>query len=115
LGEAHHACGEHAAALAAFARARALAPQDPWIANNEGVALRDAGRLAAARERFEQAHALAPELFEPLFNLGLTCARLDRPEEARRWFEAARRVRPSFPPLEEAWRQLNAGRGGTDD
>lgn len=112
LGQAHHARGDRKAAREALSRAHALAPQDPWILNNEGVVLRDAGDWDEARQRFEQAHALAPDLFEPLFNLGLTYERWGRPADARRWYEAAQRVRPAFPPLEEALRRLGTGASG---
>ncbi len=102
LAEAHYASGSLAGALRAMEQAYARSPEDPWILNNWGVMLREAGDLEQAARRFERAHRLAPRFFEPLFNLGLTCERLGRADEALRWYEQADPLRPGFPPLEEA-------------
>ncbi len=114
-GEVYIASGHIDQAIEVFRRAAELDPLDPWIRNNLGVALREAGDLKKAEACFREAHALAPALFEPLFNLGLTCERLGRQKEAAGWYRAAERHRPGFAPLEEALRRLRGREEGSHD
>jgi len=113
LGEALFESSELLSSIAAFERAVALRPDDPWILNNLGVALREAGRASEALAPLLRAARLDPGFFEPAFNLGLTYLRLADLDAAAIWLERARVLRPGFPPVEEALRRLDRGGGGS--
>lgn len=109
LGQALHASGDAAAAREALIEAARRAPGDPWVRNNLGVVLRDAGRLEEACAQFEESCALAPRLFEAHFNLAQVEERLGRPAEALAACLRARALRPGFPPVEAALARLRGG------
>jgi 4-hydroxybenzoate polyprenyltransferase len=106
LGEALFTATDLEAAVAAFERAAALSPSDPWLLNNLGVALREARRYEQAAEVLQRAALLGPQLFEPVYNLGLTCEARGDLAGASLWLARARSLRPGFGPVEEALRRI---------
>jgi tetratricopeptide (TPR) repeat protein len=66
----------------AMDRARALVPDDPWLANLEGLRLLEAGDARAAAERFAAALSAAPREVDIRLNLSEALSRGGRPEEA---------------------------------
>ncbi len=106
LGETLHARGDRVGAVAALEKAARLAPQDPWILNNLGVARRDAGQLFEALTPLRQAQRLAPEMFEPAFNLAVVYARMGQWDRAREQLQRAHAIRPGFPGVERALQDL---------
>jgi tetratricopeptide (TPR) repeat protein len=66
----------------AMERARALAPDDPWLANLEGLRLLAAGDAGAAAERFAAALAAAPHEVDIRLNLSEALSRAGRADEA---------------------------------
>jgi tetratricopeptide (TPR) repeat protein len=74
--------GRFAEALASFAAATALAPDDPDAWCSRAGALRELGRLEESVEAAERALALRPDFPEGAINLGNALLKLDRSEEA---------------------------------
>jgi tetratricopeptide (TPR) repeat protein len=69
LGRAYLTANRPADALAAFGRALALDPANPWNHNNRGVALAALGQTEAAHQDFEKALSLNPAFVEARSNL----------------------------------------------
>ena len=91
---AHYAAGRYEDAAAAYRRALAIAPRNPEILHNLGVALAAAQRTDEAAASFAEAAALAPGSPAPWLALGhleFARERLDRAEAA---FNAAVRIAP---------------------
>ncbi len=108
LGELHHAAGRLDRAVTAFERAAALPAGggDPWILNNLGVALRDAGRIAAASAAFGRACQTRPFLPEPWFNLGEMVEQSGDAATAAEHYRRAISIDRDFVPAREALRRL---------
>jgi len=66
----------------AMERARSLAPDDPWLANLEGLRHLAAGDAASAAGRFAEALASAPGEVDILLNLSEALSRAGRADEA---------------------------------
>jgi Flp pilus assembly protein TadD len=98
LGKLAAEAGDHAAAEALLREAVALAPGDPRLHYDLGLALRRAGRFAEARAAYRAALELDPGFVEARHNL----AALDELEGdlpgARAGFEAALAADPDFLP-----------------
>jgi tetratricopeptide (TPR) repeat protein len=93
LGQALYALRCFDESVAAFDRALALRPRDPWLHNNIGVALRENGSLSNALDHFHVAHQLAPDMYEPAYNLAVTYQALGLSAEAHAWSERAAALR----------------------
>lgn len=89
LGNILHAKGAVEAAIAQFAIAQELAPNDPVIAFNRAAALAGAQRHGEAVDAFAQAVALNPKDSEALFARGASLATLQRYDEALAAYDAA--------------------------
>ncbi|MBI4576043.1 MAG: tetratricopeptide repeat protein [Planctomycetes bacterium] len=85
--------------LARFARAEELAPEDPEVRNNHGLALVLAGRRDEAIPRFREALRLRPGFVDALNNWGVALMRSGRYEEAVDRFEEALALDPDHPRL----------------
>jgi len=91
-GKLLFAAGRFAEALASFAAATALAPDDPDAWCSRAGAFRELGRLEESLEAAERALQLRHDFPEAAINLGNALLKLDRSEEA---FEAY--LRASLP------------------
>jgi predicted O-linked N-acetylglucosamine transferase (SPINDLY family) len=91
---AHYAAGRIDAAVAAYRRARDLAPRNAEILHNLGVALAATSRLDEAAGAFTEAAALAPDSPAPWLALGHLEFGRDRLERAEAAFGAAARIAP---------------------
>lgn len=98
-GNAHMGRGELPAAVAAYRRAVALAPDSVDARIGLGYALRESGQLPAAQEALRAAAHLQPDHFDATYLLGQVCTDLQRHAEAARHFEHALALRPDFEPL----------------
>jgi Flp pilus assembly protein TadD len=76
--------GRNDEAIAAFARAVDLAPEDALARNGLGAALGAAGREEEALVQYQRAVRLDPRLFEARSNLGRTLLGTGRAEEGSR-------------------------------
>ncbi|MDW8444359.1 MAG: tetratricopeptide repeat protein [Acetobacteraceae bacterium] len=94
-----------------YARARALAPQDAWLAWRHGVALARAGRAAEALAALEQAAELDPSSPQPDLTRGRLLADLGRPAEALAAFTRALARRPDHTETRLARASLALGQG----
>jgi tetratricopeptide (TPR) repeat protein len=82
FGKLLFGAGRFAEALASFAAATALAPDDPDAWCSRAGALRELGRLEESVEAAERALELRPDFPEAAINLGNALLKLDRSEEA---------------------------------
>ncbi len=82
FGKLLFGAGRFAEALASFAAATALAPDDPDAWCSRAGALRELGRLEESVEAAERALELRPDFPEGAINLGNALLKLDRSEEA---------------------------------
>ena len=82
FGKLLFGAGRFAEALASFAAATALAPDDPDAWCSRAGALRELGRLEESVEAAERALGLRPDFPEAAINLGNALLKLDRSEEA---------------------------------
>src|SRR3984957_2382464 len=82
FGKLLFGAGRFAEALASFAAATALAPDDPDAWCSRAGALRELGRLEESVEAAERALELRPDFPEAAINLGNELLKLDRSEEA---------------------------------
>jgi Flp pilus assembly protein TadD len=83
-----------------WADTAAKSPDNPFAANNLGVALAAAGRPAEAVAWFERALRLRPDYPDAENNLGLSLAGAGRPAEARAHYERALDLKPDFGQAE---------------
>ena len=112
LGLCHLRLGDPGAALEWIARARRLAPDDPWTALHFGLALQAAARPAEAEPFLREAARRLPDDPAPLINLSTNLIALDRAEEAVRAASEACFRAPQMPEAHYAYGQawLAAGR-----
>jgi protein O-GlcNAc transferase len=96
LGAIHQQCRDWASAVACHREAAALAPDDPAILNNLGLALREAGEPAASAEALREAVRLRPDYAIALNNLGLALLALDDVDGALEAFRGAVRSKPDY-------------------
>ena len=99
LGKLLFAAGSFAEALACFAAATTLAPDDPDAWCSRAGALRELGRLEESIEAAERALELRHDFPEAAINLGNALLKLDRSEEA---LEAYLRASKPGPCLAKA-------------
>lgn len=88
--------GKADAALSDFARAHALDPDDPGIANAYGAALIRAGRSDQAVEVLRAEAAARPQIAVTWFSLASALTGLGRMDEARQALETAVDLKPDF-------------------
>ena len=100
-----------AEALVDLQRARALAPQDPAIANALGLCLAKLGRLEEAYAAFRSSAELAPGFGPAHFNCGWSLEDLGELDAAREAFEAAARTDAKWPDPPARLAALAARRG----
>lgn len=81
-------------AIEQYRKAAEIAPDDPLIQYNLGLALTRAGRRSDAIERFRRAVALDPGYRDAHYNLATALAQADRWTEAAEHFERAWRIDP---------------------
>jgi len=93
-GYAHYRAGRFEEAAASFARALALAPQDPAVHHAFGAALGNLSRLDEAEICFRRVLAARPRAIDALVNLGHVLRRQDRFGEAASFFVRALAVNP---------------------
>jgi pentatricopeptide repeat protein len=74
--------------LRSLERAAAVAPRDPAVRNNLGIAYLAAGNLDRCLGEMEAANRLAPEWGVPLYYQGLVLRRRGDPAAAGRFVEA---------------------------
>jgi Flp pilus assembly protein TadD len=103
LGIAFADEGRHAEAIAAFAKAAALAPGDPVARHNLGMAHLKAGQTAEATRVLRDATARFPRSASLWRTLGESEARLGDAAAAARAFRAAAELEPQDPYL---WMRL---------
>jgi tetratricopeptide (TPR) repeat protein len=104
LGNAHAACGDHAAAINAWEHACVLAPDQVTAWFNLGRAHQQQGDSHAAIESLQQACALAPELLPAKILLGDALVHIGRFEQASQQYRDALRLHPACG---DAWRGLS--------
>lgn len=83
-------------AIGLLARAAALRPGDPMIANNLGELYRQQNRWPEAVRMFNQAIRLAPNFPEPHYNLAIALKSLERRAEAMAELGRAIELRPGY-------------------
>lgn len=99
-------------AIREFEAALKLAPEDPAIHNNLGLALLRAGRRAEAIAHLRESVRLAPDSAEGHFSLGRALLAPPADEaEALEQFTAAARLRPDWEAARQAVAQLRARLG----
>ena len=99
FGKLLFGAGRFAEALASFAAATALAPDDPDAWCSRAGALRELGRMGESLEAAERALVLRHDFPEAAINLGNALLKLDRSEEA---FDAYLRASKPGPCLAKA-------------
>lgn len=100
---AHEAAGHGDAALAAFTKAAAMAPQDDQVQLLFGMALHTRQRFAEALAAFQRARAVSPGDYTAASYEADTLRRLNRHQEALQAFNA---VAERFPERSDAWSNL---------
>ncbi len=90
-------------ALDALKRAAALAPEDPEIRSNLGLAWLEAGQHELAEQHCRAAIALKPAFAEAHANLGNILRAMGRLSEAEASYRHACRLRPQFPEAHNNW------------
>ena len=83
------------AAIACYLEALRIAPRDPELHCNLGVALADLGRQDDAIASYRTAVSLAPGYANAHYDLGITLQELKRHDEAIACFEKALEIEPS--------------------
>ena len=86
--------GDHAAALEHFSAARAVAPENAWLINDAGNALRMLGRLDEAKSAYREFSAKAPHIFDGPRGLGLVARERGDNDNALEHFLAALALAP---------------------
>jgi tetratricopeptide (TPR) repeat protein len=99
LGMCRLRANELALALPLLARARKLAPNDPYLRLNHGLGLQEAGEHAAAADAFRSCAQALPLDPAPFLNLAAALIALDRAADA---LDAAKRARRRAPRLPQA-------------
>jgi tetratricopeptide (TPR) repeat protein len=99
LGAALADEGKYDEAIAAFERARTLAPGDPVATSNLGATMLKAGRNAEAARIFKEAAERFPRVATLWKGLGESEARLNHAPEAAAAFRAAAALEPRDPFL----------------
>jgi len=89
--------GKKEQALASYAVAEVLIPDNSWTRNRLGVAFTDAGDLDRALAQFKRALALAPHRAETNNNIGGIFNLKDQPREALPYVLAAIKLKPNYP------------------
>lgn len=92
--------GEQQAAAALYEQGLALAPDDPVMLNNYGLALMDMAQFSRARGVFERLLAVAPHIPAAHYNAGNLYLREAKPRQAMACFRRAVDLRPDYF---EAW------------
>lgn len=104
-----------AEAVSALERAAALAPDDPALASNLGIAQQRAGDLAAARETFEVLVKVAPDFAPGRLNLAIALRDAGETDAAIAELREAVQLEPGYA---KAWLELGrllAERGAYDE
>jgi rhomboid protease GluP len=107
--------GKKEAALEAFQKAAALAPESAALANDLGTSYLDAGRIEEAIATFQRAVALDPQLYEPQRNLAIAFTLAGRSAEATDAFRIARQMEPGDVSLYIVSSQLLMDAGRVDE
>ncbi|WP_243370219.1 tetratricopeptide repeat protein [Geotalea sp. SG265] len=102
-GNALAGAGDYAGAIAAYLQALQLAPRQPALLNNLGLAYMENGQLEEARATFERFIALDPENAEPWNNLAVVVQMAGDLEKAAELFRKAIALDPLYA---EAWYNL---------
>lgn len=108
LGLAEVRAGRRTQALAEFARAQALAPEEPQYAYVHGIALHDTGDADGALRILREAAARFPGHPDLLVALVQYAAAAGQWEEARRWGEQLRAVDPEALEIQRFLQSLSA-------
>lgn len=103
--------GRLADAIAEYERAAEVAPEDPLVHYNLGLALTRAGRRAEAVGRFETAIALDPGYRDAHYNLAVALGEEGRWTAAAEHFERAWRIDPLDHAARLDWATALAGAG----
>jgi protein O-GlcNAc transferase len=106
LGNVAREQGDNEAAIAHFTAALERAPGHYGLANNLGLAYKNAGRLRDAEDAFRVALAANPEGLEPLANLAQNLYQQQRYEDALTYFEP---LVQRYPEVDRA--AIHANRG----
>ena len=96
LGAIHQLRREWASAVACHREAASLAPDDPAVLNNLGLALRESGDASASAVALREAVRLRPDYAIALNNLGLALLALDDVSGALEAFRDAVRCKPDY-------------------
>ena len=96
LGSVFLQCGQCGQALAQLDQAASLAPQNPDIHNNRGIALLDLGRPVEALGCFRTALCLRPDFATAYCNQGGALEALGRLDAAMDCYEKALAIRPDY-------------------
>jgi len=107
--------GKKEAAIEAFQKAVALAPESAPLANDLGTSYLDADRIDDAIASFQQAVALDPQLYEPQRNLAIALALAGRSAESSEAFRIARQMEPGDLSLYLVSSQLLMEAGRVDE
>ena len=97
LGDALNGIGDNAGALACYAKAVDLAPQNLAGHFNLGSLLIEAGRVEEAVAHLQLAVAIAPGFVQAQNNLGIALMEAGQKEQAVRHFAEAARLDPADP------------------
>jgi Flp pilus assembly protein TadD len=99
------------AALEEIRRASQLAPNDPDIRADFGLALQIVGRIPEAIEQFQEALRMNPNNAEAHANLGLALLASGKPRESVHEFEIALRLNPELKGAADSLQRAHAQLG----
>ena len=103
LGNDYFDTQQAQAAVDAYARALALAPDNPDVLTDQGVMYRQLKNYPKAIADFNRAHRLDPRHLQCLYNLGIVYSEdLKQPREARQAWDQLIALAPTSPQADQA-------------